>query len=680
MTYFGVITPVFSAVLSVFMMGLAAGTYVAGRISRHTTPRGSFLLYACIECCIGLYAFNVPALFRWGHTLLLDAAPGQSGSYLALSGIIIGVILFPVCTLIGATFPFLMNALRRCPDSGHNFSYLYLANLIGAIAGCVLPLALIEILGFQASIEAVVALNGFAALLALTALPRNTEGLTETPSPADNAPERKALPGRAIVALFLFGFVTLGSEVVWMRAFTPLLGPTVYAYGYLLLCYLFFNTAGTWFYLYRRKTGIFFTWVTALLPLFALIVAMSGVSRFLPPCLLIIPLCFALGGLTPKIVDDTCGSDARLAATAYMCNFLGCILGPLFTTYLLFPYAGIKGSLVLYAALLIPPALWLLPSARMQIYCCVGFAVMLVSVLLTPDIEDYIAQNGKLYRDHVGYIGALYSGQKKNLTVNGVGMTYFTTVTKNMAYLPLSMHPAPRSALTICVGMGTTLRALSHWPLERITAVELSRGVIEALPYFHSDIGQVLADPRVKLVNDDGRRYLERTHELYDVIIIDPPPPVDASGSGLLYTDEFLRALKSRLAPGGILQHWAFDTDSHKVFMSAVVNAIRRNFHYIRLYQSIDPFIPGLHIIASDSPLPALSANTYAQKLPPAAARDLQEWQKGQPLSEIAQASLNEVAPEAVVSPKLDSVYMSDDRLYNEFYVLRRLGWLHPGN
>ena len=58
------------------------------------------------------------------------------------------------------------------------------------------------------------------------------------------------------------------------------------------------------------------------------------------------------------------------------------------------------------------------------------------------------------------------------------------------------------------------------------------------------------------VVIDDGRRYLERTPQQYDAIIIDPPPPVPAAGSSLLYSRDFYELAKQRLRPGGILQQW----------------------------------------------------------------------------------------------------------------------------
>jgi spermidine synthase len=74
--------------------------------------------------------------------------------------------------------------------------------------------------------------------------------------------------------------------------------------------------------------------------------------------------------------------------------------------------------------------------------------------------------------------------------------------------------------------------------------------------FLHADGPDLLRSPLANVVIDDGRRYLERTSAQYDVITIDPPPPVEAAGSSLLYSKEFYATINRRLRPDGILQQW----------------------------------------------------------------------------------------------------------------------------
>src|SRR5208282_1543320 len=71
---FGIITPVLSVVLSVFMLGLAAGSWAGGRwvagLTR-TTGLSPIFFYAGSELIIGCGGVLVPKLFKIGEHLLL---------------------------------------------------------------------------------------------------------------------------------------------------------------------------------------------------------------------------------------------------------------------------------------------------------------------------------------------------------------------------------------------------------------------------------------------------------------------------------------------------------------------------------------------------------------------------------------------------------------------------------
>jgi len=242
-----------------------------------------------------------------------------------------------------------------------------------------------------------------------------------------------------------------------------------------------------------------------------------------------------------------------------------------------------------------------------------------------------------------------------------------------MAHLPLAYHPESKSVLAICFGMGTTVRSFTAWPLEKITVAELSSGVVKSFGYFHEDAERVRADPRVHIVVDDGRRFLNRTSERFDIITIDPPPPVPASGSGLLYSTQFISLVKSKLAPNGILAHWV-PGDADRVTIRAVVNAIKRNFKYVIVYNSVEDW--GIHILASDSPFPSMTPQQFAGRLPEKAVVDLKEWYPGLSIQAIAGKSLHRVDDASLKLAGKDDIFMSDDRLYNEFYLLRKHGLL----
>src|SRR5207237_2771802 len=73
---FGIITPVLSVVISVFMLGLSLGSWLGGRFASRLAGKTMFsaaTFYALAEFIIGLGAFAVPRLFSFGEHALLSS-------------------------------------------------------------------------------------------------------------------------------------------------------------------------------------------------------------------------------------------------------------------------------------------------------------------------------------------------------------------------------------------------------------------------------------------------------------------------------------------------------------------------------------------------------------------------------------------------------------------------------
>src|SRR6185369_11518196 len=89
----------------------------------------------------------------------------------------------------------------------------------------------------------------------------------------------------------------------------------------------------------------------------------------------------------------------------------------------------------------------------------------------------------------------------------------------------------------------------------QVDAVDLSEGILRALPLFSQENRRASADPRLRLHHADGRHFLETTRERYGLITLEPPPPIVA-GSVHLYALEFYRLCRGHLLPGGVVAQW----------------------------------------------------------------------------------------------------------------------------
>ena len=125
-----------------------------------------------------------------------------------------------------------------------------------------------------------------------------------------------------------------------------------------------------------------------------------------------------------------------------------------------------------------------------------------------------------------------------------------------MAHFPLMAQRDAKSALLIGFGVGNTASAIAqHDSIERLDVVDLNRKVIETAPEFKDTNNAVYLDERVRVIIDDGRQFLNRTDQRYDLITSEPPPPLQ-DGVYRLYSKEYYETALSRLTPEGMLTQW----------------------------------------------------------------------------------------------------------------------------
>ena len=695
MADFGVTTPLVSIVLSMFMAGLGLGSWLAGDLLRSYANRIRFpalRLYAATEFLIGISGLLVSHQLDWGRAALEHMAGSSSAAYYLASGAWIACTLVPWCACMGATIPVVMLAVRQNfpNESPRSFSFLYVANVFGAVVGAGVPLLMIEFFGFHNTLKVGAACNfllAAAAMLTSMSQTRSTADLAAT----DRAMDTRAMrPGaanrRAIVLLFLTGLTSMGMEVVWIRQFTPYLGTVVYAFATILAIYLAATLIGSRWYRRWSDTGKqqdegWTVWillgVAALLPLAAAnphiyiardLRVLVGISLFTG----------LLGFVTPMLVDRWSGGDPARAGSAYAVNVVGCILGPLVAGFLLLPHFSERWVLLILSLPWLATAAYPHWAATGSEKPTPAFSVRLGSYLVLPVAIGLLLvgkgyeqryRYGQVRRDNTATIISAGSGMTKQLLVNGIGITGLTPITKLMAHLPLTFldHP-PQNALVVCFGMGTTYRSLMSWGIP-VTAVELVPSVPRAFGYYHADAAELLASPLAHVVIDDGRRYLDRTNQQFDVITIDPPPPVEAAGSSLLYSEEFYTVVKRRLRPDGIFQQWL--PYGEPVIVASVTKALQESFPYVRAYHSIEGW--GEHFLASRRPIPDYEAGELLRRMPPKAVADMMEWGPAPtPEQELATVLHRELRVSDLIALAPQAPPMHDDRPMNEYYVLRR--------
>ena len=120
------------------------------------------------------------------------------------------------------------------------------------------------------------------------------------------------------------------------------------------------------------------------------------------------------------------------------------------------------------------------------------------------------------------------------------------------AYALSLFHPAPRDVLMIGLSSGSWAQVIANGPdVASVTIVEINPGcatLVQRTPA----VASVLANPKVTVHVDDGRRWLRRNPDrCFDAVVSNTTYHFRANASSLLST-EFLEIVRPHLKPGGV--------------------------------------------------------------------------------------------------------------------------------
>jgi spermidine synthase len=599
-------------VLSSFMAGLAVGNTIVVRMAPRI--RRPVRAYALLETTVALsgapLVWLLPKLGRWLDPLF-GAELGQPWLLNALRlAVSFGVLLVPA-TAMGATLPILVKALsERDPNFGAVLGRLYGYNTMGAVLGALASEGfLVGWLGVRGAALAAAALYLSAAAVALAV--QRALGTEPAPEPARRTSGAGATWRALLLAAssFVAGWVLLAFEVVWFRLLRLFVEPNAFTFSVLLAVVL--SGIGLGGFVAGRLLGrrpLAYRHGAALACLAgAVAVGLYAAFRFvLGPygtryvqgvsdvlwlsATLTLPVCLLSGALftfTGAALEREIPSGPRAAGLLSLANTVGGMLGSLAGAFLLLPLLGIERSFFLLAALygvvgaLLVPAR-ALGSAALRVGLGGAAALALAAALLTFPFgamrDGYLTSVAQRYGyPQISSIAGIREGLTDTVmilrTEPQTEPVYHRLVTggfsmasdqvldrrymKLFVYFGLALNPEAKNALLISYGVGATAKGLTDSAgLSHIDVVDISRDILDMGEVVYPDPAtRPLLDPRVEVIVEDGRYFLETTSRRYDLITSEPPPPKHA-GVVNLYTREYFQLIHDRLAEGGVNTYW----------------------------------------------------------------------------------------------------------------------------
>jgi spermidine synthase len=271
-----------TTVLTVFMAGLALGSFIAGKIiDRRSDP---LRIYGVLEGLIGVFCLLVPVIVAATIPIYRAAYQGFEATFHTFSLIrflISGIVLLIPTTLMGATLPVLSKYFTtRYDNLGMTVGRLYAVNTFGAVIGSFAAgFVLMPSFGIMGTVFIAAGINIVVSALVFARYRREKAeagggrapkvGKRDVKRPGMSDRERRGrsdserrrgregnvepaqresrnwVPTLVLVALACSGFAALVYQVAWMRTLSLIIGSSVYAMSLILTAYILGLAIGT---------------------------------------------------------------------------------------------------------------------------------------------------------------------------------------------------------------------------------------------------------------------------------------------------------------------------------------------------------------------------------------------------------------------------------------------------
>ena len=414
----------------------------------------------------------------------------------------------------------------------------------------------------------------------------------------------------ALIGYALSGFAALGYQVIWTRTLAIFSLNAVYSFTIMLVTFLIGLAAGS-AWMGRRidrhpQPLALFGWLQigigmcAVIALYAFarmptlldmftartsFLASLWAEFFAAAVIMIVPT-LLMGAVFPVVarlytapsptdtsvatVPDQNGVGSRIGRL-YALNTVGATLGAWMAGFVFIPLIGLqRSSLLLVALNLITGAVAVLTASptsgeRLRLAGVAGATILAVA-LLPPGVylgfREGVIPELVYYREGVDATVAVFEVKYPPLKMSFVnGRSEVPTDRHSMrafhllGHLPALIHPNAQNALMISFGNGIASGAMATHPIPRIHAVELVAEQVEAARLYEAENRGVLDRPGFQITIEDGRNYLLRSTERYDIITADATHPINSS-SWALFTHEFYTMVRDHLSDDGVFVQW----------------------------------------------------------------------------------------------------------------------------
>jgi spermidine synthase len=358
--------------------------------------------------------------------------------------------------------------------------------------------------------------------------------------------------------------------------------------------------------------------------------------------LILFPVSLSHGALFTygaKIYGQFMGEDAASVGKVYVLETIGSILGGLLITFVLIRFLHafqIAFTLSLVHVFISALLLWprrTSPSSRLRSglwSLSVLLTVLCAFVLLSPlahqihlsSIQSQWRGLNVIHHEDSIYGNITVTQRGEQITFYTDGIPSITTPVPDVASLEdlvhfsMLSHEKPESVLILSGGAGGMIHEVLKYPVKQVHYVELDPLLLTLIHQFPTPLTRSeLSDPRVAIHYTDGRVFLKRTPERFDVVFIGLSAPQELQ-TNRLFSLEFFSMAKKKMNPEGILVltlpgSLTYISPELRDLNGCIWDTLKRTFRLVKI-------IPGdtnLYLASDSDKLATLSTNDMMRRL-----------------------------------------------------------------
>jgi spermidine synthase len=609
-------------IVSMYMLGLGLGALAGGALAQRYAGK-SVLIYCLCEALLGLFGLASIPILQWlGHSTS-SASFGVYClcicAFLSLPTILMGMtlpLLTETLTRLDNSFTSVVSTLYAVNTYGAALGAIFGAYVLISFLG--LDFAVYT----AVAINLLLAASVYFALPKFKS-DNQSDQVNITPAKTTKEPDIP-LGTKVYLWVFATGFVAIGLEIVWFRTIEIIVKSSPYAFATVLGIYLTGIALGSWFindFLKIRpdtnrprlyfglqcaiSVYVMLTYVLLVTYPVKKLIALSNTQELHPALtinifesisafqngwfayfdILLWPTIFMLvptilmGASFPLISSIThrAGSNSgKTVGTVYFFTITGNVMGGIITGFVLLQYIGTAMTVLALCLIGLTVFSWPMIASITHKKHKFIFALLLLLPLIaltrypssTALIKALHPDAGKDFNCYVQESSSCIDlAYNKDETV-----WHFINGLAHGGRLPHMYGYAVRAIDSLCCakkhenilvigyGTGTIVETVLRTPtVKSVTMVELNEAVmvnLKKMPLFR----KLLADNRIHVVIDDGRRYLNSVNTKYDVVLMDPLRSSTAYSNNI-YSREFFEIIKAHLNEGGVLMVWLDNLD-----------------------------------------------------------------------------------------------------------------------